>query len=74
MTSNVKHVNFKNKLDPKVHLKQLAEYDNLKGCVTICEWDDGTITTGWSNLSIGDVSLASLKLQADILREASTNE
>jgi len=73
MASNVKHVNFADKLDPKVHLRNLAEYDDLKGCVTICLWDDDTITCGWSNMKVSDVALASLKLQVDVMKEASTN-
>lgn len=67
--SNVKHVNFSDKLDPKVMLRQLAEYDDLKGCVTICLWEGDTITCGWSNMSIESVALSSLLLQKEILQE-----
>ena len=55
--SNVKHVNFSDKLDPRVMLRQLAEADDLKGCITICLWDDGFTTCGWSNMEIKEVSL-----------------
>ncbi|MCZ6898341.1 MAG: hypothetical protein O7D95_06530 [Betaproteobacteria bacterium] len=74
MASNVKHVNFGDKLDPRIMLRQLAEDDDLKGCVTICMWGDDTITCGWSNMTVSSVALASLKLQVDIMKEASTND
>jgi len=70
MSSNVKHVNFSDKLDPRIMLRQLAEDNRLKGCVTICLWDDDTVTSGWSNMSNGIVALGALHLQREILQEA----
>lgn len=63
----IEHVNFDGGINHKVLLRQLADSDDLKGCVVICLWEDGTMTNGWSKMNTGQVALASLALQRNIL-------
>lgn len=66
----VEHVNFNDSLNHKVMLRELADNDRLKGIVVACVWDDGTITTGWSEMSTGQLALGALKLQQEALEES----
>jgi len=69
MANNVKHVDFNGKLNHKVMLRELADDDRLKSITVICEWNNKTITVGWSNMCLGSVAIGALKIQQELLSE-----
>jgi len=68
MGNKVEHVNFKDEINHKVMLRRLADDDELEGCLVVCTWKGGEVSTGWSNMKPSTAAIGCLNLQESILR------
>jgi len=70
-SDNIIPAYFGGKVSKEALLRKLLDDPELEGVAVICRWDNGDITSGWSEgLSTGEIALGMLALQEKILGES----
>ena len=64
--NNIKRPHFGGKVAPQALLSNLADADELKSVIVICEWDDGTVTTPWSYSTFSQMTFGAKVLDMNI--------
>jgi hypothetical protein len=55
------------KATPENFIRQLLESaDELRGVIVVLDWKDGSMTCGWTNMSVGTTAAATLALQHSV--------
>ena len=74
MSSNVEHVHFKEEINPKVMLRQLADDEDLEACVAVVLNNNGTTECYCSVMTVRDLSHCGMLQQHAALKEMQKNQ